>query len=290
MWCSFRRRAPTIKRPRGSVLINPVRTYTSWPSERQVAEEVQIDLDVESAKRLLASGAAVCVPFVGLGPLTTACTHRARHATTASVASIPESDLRRCLGSPDVGAWAAFYSFLAEQRGAARVLAVDSEQYIHWVRDRWGVELTGGEGFWAIHDALGSKVEYARMDAFQLAGFEGRFDFIFCFGILWPRLKGPLGLLRVLSSVLNRGAQLPLEMYRIDDDAGGEDGVLHASTPGAVDAQQSLCLLAFSSSAIADLLRILLRAGLGFDVHAMPCPSMDILASSASPRRAQPLG
>ena len=245
-------------------MIDPVRTYTSWPSERQVAEEVRIDLDVESAKRLLASVPLWFHTFAlnrdhGLYTPGKARDHGYR------LASIPDSfDGVSVL---DVGAFDGFYSFLAEQRGAARVLAVDSEQYVHWVRDRWGVELTGGEGFRAIHDALGSKVEYARMDAFQLAGFEGRFDFIFCFGIL-HRVENPLGLLRVLSSVLNEGGQILLEMYGIDDDAGGEDGVLHASTPGAVYADDRFVYWQFSSSAIANLASF--THGLSFDVHAMP--------------------
>ena len=39
----------------------------------------------------------------------------------------------------DVGAFDGFYSFLAELRGARRVVAVDSEQYVDWVRARVGV-------------------------------------------------------------------------------------------------------------------------------------------------------
>ena len=40
-----------------------------------------------------------------------------------------------------VGAFEAFYAYLVERRGAERVLAVDNEQYVGWVRARWGVEL-----------------------------------------------------------------------------------------------------------------------------------------------------
>jgi hypothetical protein len=52
-----------------------------------------------------------------------------------------------------------FYAFLAEDRGAARVVAVDNEQYVAWVKARWGIELEGGEGFRAIAELLGSRVE-----------------------------------------------------------------------------------------------------------------------------------
>ena len=47
----------------------------------------------------------------------------------------------------DVGTFDGFYAFLAESRGATRVVAIDNEQYRDWVRARWGAELVGGEGF-----------------------------------------------------------------------------------------------------------------------------------------------
>ena len=36
----------------------------------------------------------------------------------------------------DVGVFDGFYSFLAERRGARRVVAVDNEQYVDWVHAR----------------------------------------------------------------------------------------------------------------------------------------------------------
>jgi hypothetical protein len=44
----------------------------------------------------------------------------------------------------DVGAFDGFYSFLAEARGARRVVAVDNEQYVDWVRARFGVTVESG--------------------------------------------------------------------------------------------------------------------------------------------------
>ena len=38
----------------------------------------------------------------------------------------------------DVGTFDGFSAFLAEDRGAARVVAVDNEQYVAWVKARWG--------------------------------------------------------------------------------------------------------------------------------------------------------
>ena len=133
------------------------------------------------------------------------------------LASIPDSF--QGLSVLDVGAFDGFYSFLAEARGATRVLAVDNEQYVHWVRDRWAVELEGGEGFAAIHGLLGSKVEYRRTDAFALDEIEERFDFIFCFGIL-HRVENPFELLHILASRLTEGGRILIETYGVLDDDG----------------------------------------------------------------------
>jgi predicted nicotinamide N-methyase len=50
----------------------------------------------------------------------------------------------------DVGAFDGFYSFLAERRGARRVVAVDNEQYVDWVQARFGISLTGGDTRWTV--------------------------------------------------------------------------------------------------------------------------------------------
>ena len=68
----------------------------------------------------------------------------------------------------DIGAFDGFYGFLAEARGARRVVAVDDEQYVDWVRARFGVTLAGGVGFRAIAGLVASRVEYHRMDALDV--------------------------------------------------------------------------------------------------------------------------
>jgi tRNA (mo5U34)-methyltransferase len=49
---------------------------------------------------------------------------------------LPVLDAERFAGRSvlDVGAFDGFYSFLAERRGARRVVAVDNEQYVDWVK------------------------------------------------------------------------------------------------------------------------------------------------------------
>jgi tRNA (mo5U34)-methyltransferase len=101
----------------------------------------------------------------------------------------------------DVGAFDGFYSFVAETRGARRVLAVDNEQYIDWVRARFGVTLDAGAGFRAIAELAGSKVEYRRMDALDVDQLDERFDVALCFGLL-HRVTNPVAMLQALADRL----------------------------------------------------------------------------------------
>src|SRR2546429_3078679 len=112
----------------------------------------------------------------------------------------------------DVGAFDGFYSFLAEVRGARRVVAVDNEQYVDWVRARFGVTLPGGVGFRAIAGLVGSRVEYRRMDALDVGELGERFDVVLCFGVL-HRVTNPIALLRALADVLAPGGEIVLETY-----------------------------------------------------------------------------
>jgi tRNA (mo5U34)-methyltransferase len=239
-------------------------TRTLWPSEREVADEVPLDLDADQAKRLLESVPLWFHTFAlnrdpGVYTPGKARDHGYR------LVSIPHSfDGASVL---DVGAFDGFYSFLAERRGARRVLAIDNEQYIRWVRDRWGVELSGGEGFRAVHRSIGSEVEYRHIDAFEINGIGERFDFIFCFGIL-HRVENPLGLLGVLASLLSEGGRILIETYGIVGDAEGEDGALRVPNPGAVYTDDHFVYWQFSSSAIANLAAF--TGGLSFDLHATP--------------------
>jgi tRNA (mo5U34)-methyltransferase len=124
----------------------------------------------------------------------------------------------------DVGAFDGFYSFLAEARGARRVVAVDNLQYVAWVRDRWGIELAGGEGFEAVHGLLGSSVENRQLDALELDLLEESFEFIFCCGIL-HRVEAPRRLLEVLHRRLAPGGQVLLETHGVFEDPADGDPV-----------------------------------------------------------------
>jgi tRNA (mo5U34)-methyltransferase len=198
-------------------------------AEREVADLLPIDADPAEALAVLDE-----VPYwfhtfalnrtEGIYAPGTARDHRYR------IPAIPESF--EGLSVLDIGAFDGFYAFLAEARGADRVVAVDNEQYIEWVRARWGVELEGGEGFRAIHSLLNARVEYRKLDALELGQLAERFDFIFCCGIL-HRVEAPRRLLEVLRRRVAPGGRGLLETHGVFTDPGDGDP-MHRYAPGEV--------------------------------------------------------
>jgi tRNA (mo5U34)-methyltransferase len=154
----------------------------------------------------------------------------------------------------DVGCFDGFYAFLAERRGAERVVAVDNEQYRLWVASRWGVELQGGEGFRAVHRLLDSAVEYRTVDAFALDGLEERFDLVYCFGIL-HRVENPLGLLRVLRGRTVEGGTVLVETYGVGPEHRNGPAI-HVSEPGEVYAHDDFVYWGFGDAGLERLARL----------------------------------
>ncbi len=154
----------------------------------------------------------------------------------------------------DVGTFDGFYAFLAEHRGADRVVAVDNEQYRLWVASRWGIRLEAAAGFRAIHRLLDSEVEYRRMDAFALDGLEERFDFVYCCGIL-HRVDNPLGLLRVLRGRTISGGTVLIETYGVGPEH--TDGAsIQVSRPGEVYEGDEFVYWGFGAAGLERLARI----------------------------------
>jgi len=149
----------------------------------------------------------------------------------------------------DVGTFDGFYAFLAEDRGAARVVAVDNEQYVAWVKARWGIELQGGEGFRAIAELLGSRVQYVRGDALAVMDSAERFDVILCFGIL-HRVENPLGLLRGVAGLLAPGGRMLVETLGV---AG--DGRIKLYEPGEVNRGDDYIYWGFGTGGLTALAR-----------------------------------
>ena len=220
-------------------------------AERRVADLLAIEVDP-----VLARATVEAVPFwfhtfalnraEGIYTPGAARNHRYR------ISRLPE-DLAG-ISVLDVGCFDGFYAFLAERRGAERVVAVDNEQYRLWVASRWGVELQGGEGFRAIHRLLGSAVEYRRMDAFALDGLKERFDLVYCFGIL-HRVENPLGLLRILRGRTVDGGTVLVETYGVAPE-DRNDPTIRVSEPGEVYARDDFVYWGFGDAGLERLARI----------------------------------
>jgi len=97
----------------------------------------------------------------------------------------------------DIGAWDGYFSFEAERRGAARVVATD---YYSWRGVGWGTE-NGKAGFELARDALGSHVEDIEIDVMDISPERvGTFDVVLFLGVLY-HLPHPLLALERVASV-----------------------------------------------------------------------------------------
>jgi tRNA (mo5U34)-methyltransferase len=97
----------------------------------------------------------------------------------------------------DAGAWDGFFSFEAEKRGAARVLATDS---FCWGGDGWGTKA----GFELAREVLNSDVEDRDIDVLDLSPEKvGTFDVVLFLAVLF-HMRHPLLALERLFSVTRR--------------------------------------------------------------------------------------
>jgi tRNA (mo5U34)-methyltransferase len=110
----------------------------------------------------------------------------------------------------DIGAWDGFFSFEAERRGAARVLATDN---FCWSGPGWGTR----DGFDLIHRITDSKVESLDVDVMALDPDKiGQFDVVLFLGVLY-HVKDPYSCLehaaRMCSDhlIIETVTALPLE-------------------------------------------------------------------------------
>ena len=157
----------------------------------------------------------------------------------------------------DIGTFDGFYAFLAEARGARRVVGIDNEQYVDWIRGRFGVDLEPAAGFDAIHRLLGSSVEYRKVDALDVDALDECFDVIFCFGML-HRVSDPVQVLKVLADVLEPGGELILETY--GSTLPADTPALEVHESGDVYAGDDFVYWGFPAEGLRRLARL---AGLG---------------------------
>lgn len=99
----------------------------------------------------------------------------------------------------DIGAWDGYYSFLAESRGAKRVLAIDVSQ--GWCNDR---------GFQFAKRALGSNVEHKYCSVYNLDILKETFDLILFYGVYY-HLVNPILALQQIYNALNDNGVLFIE-------------------------------------------------------------------------------
>ena len=118
----------------------------------------------------------------------------------------------------DIGAWDGFFSFEAEKRGAARVVAYDLHPPDYY-------------GFSTARELLGSKVEYVQGSVYDLRTDRvGGFDVVFFFGVLY-HLRHPLLALDRIREVTNGYALI--ETHHLDGRMRLPDGTWIA--PSAID-------------------------------------------------------
>ena len=197
-------------------------------AERQVADLIPIEADSEIARAAL-DRVPLWFHTFSLDGSKELYTHGVARDHRYRIPALPDDfDGMSVL---DVGTFDGFYAFLAEARGARRVVAVDNEQYREWVSSRWGVELEGGEGFAAIRELLDSEVDYRRLDAFDLDELAETFDLILCFGIL-HRVENPMGLLKALRRRLAADGQVLLETHGPADRSLETSAAVHVHQQG----------------------------------------------------------
>jgi tRNA (mo5U34)-methyltransferase len=95
----------------------------------------------------------------------------------------------------DIGAYDGFFSFEAERRGAARVLATDD-----WVWNAPGCDAR--RNFDLVRDVLGSRVQShgVSVEALSVAEVGGRFDVVLFLGVLY-HAPDPIGYLKNVREV-----------------------------------------------------------------------------------------
>jgi tRNA (mo5U34)-methyltransferase len=125
----------------------------------------------------------------------------------------------------DIGAADGYFSFLAEKRKAAKILAIDVFQGYEPEERRIGIGQDGKrflKTFALAKNALLSNVSYENCDLFELDRFL-KFDLIFFFGVYY-HLKDPAKAIHAVVEKLNPGGLLLLEgLVR----AGNQKPILH---------------------------------------------------------------
>lgn len=134
----------------------------------------------------------------------------------------------------DVGAWDGFFSFLCENRGASRALAIDNWQYEEDLKNK---------GFIIAKEILNSKVEYMKLDVNDIDQIDESFDIVLFFGVYY-HLENPLLALkklfsRVKEEVILTGSILvderPIMYFLETGELGGDPNNYWLATPSCIE-------------------------------------------------------
>lgn len=113
----------------------------------------------------------------------------------------------------DIGAWDGYFSFVAEKRGAKKVLAIDSSKW-NWNSEGIivagkRVEQNGKQVFDEVRKILNSKIEDKDMEIIDIDKLE-QFDLVLCLGILY-HMKDPWTIIEKLGKITKE--QLIIETH-----------------------------------------------------------------------------
>ncbi len=158
----------------------------------------------------------------------------------------------------DVGAWDGYWSFLAEDRGATRVLATDD------ATQRWANQ----GGVRVARELLGSRIDIREdVPVYEIANLGPEFDIILCLGVFY-HLWDPFHAFTQLRQCCHPGSIVVLE-GEVAWTGMARDEVRFAQSPWQE------CVLSFSA-----LERLLRLAYLRLDEHVWMHPVPDHTASA----------
>ena len=154
----------------------------------------------------------------------------------------------------DVGCADGFYSFLCEKRNANRILAIDQEGFDkHKTIAESGTKVNVNY-FELFKKLLDSKVEYRKLDVYDIDLLKETFDFILFFGVYY-HIENLISVLKKIHSVVNDSVFLsghilesenPIMYYYDESDptkhgSAGEFAPIVASPQCLINIAKSIC-------------------------------------------------
>ena len=112
----------------------------------------------------------------------------------------------------DIGTFDGFFSFLCENRGATRVLAVDNEEHDDNI-DNIKFDSTN---FQICKKILDSKIEYRKLNVYDIDSLDETFDIVLMFGIYY-HLDNVVSALKNIYSKVNDALYLSGHILESDE-------------------------------------------------------------------------